>query len=84
MIARAKRLLAALDLLEAIMTTLSKSERNALSDDKFGLPDKRAYPMPDASHARNAKARAAEEFDKGNLSSAEKAWIDSKASTSRR
>jgi hypothetical protein len=53
---------------EAIMTVLSTSERNALSDEKFGLPDKRAYPMPDASHARNAKARAAEEFGKGNLS----------------
>jgi hypothetical protein len=35
--------------------------------------------MPDASHARNAKARAAEEFNKGNLSSAEKAQIDLKA-----
>jgi hypothetical protein len=61
------------------MTTLSTTERNALSDEKFGLPDKREYPMPDASHARNAKARAAEEFGKGNLSSAEKARIDSKA-----
>jgi len=35
--------------------------------------------MPDASHARNAKARAAEEFNRGNLSSAEKAQIDRKA-----
>jgi hypothetical protein len=33
----------------------------------------------DASHARNAKARAAEEFRSGNLSSAEKALIDRKA-----
>jgi hypothetical protein len=61
------------------MSVLSRSERNALPDEKFGLPDKRAYPMPDASHARNAKARAAEEFNIGNLSSAEKARIDSKA-----
>jgi hypothetical protein len=64
---------------EAIMAVLSTSERNALADEKFGLPDKRAYPMPDASHARNAKARAAEEFISGNLSSAEKARIDRKA-----
>ena len=61
------------------MSELSTSERNALADEKFGLPNKRAYPMPDASHARNAKARAAEEFGKGNLSPAEKAQIDRKA-----
>jgi len=61
------------------MTTLSTHDRNALPDAAFGLPEKRAYPMPDASHARNAKARAAEEFGKGNLSSAEKAEIDRKA-----
>jgi len=61
------------------MTDLSTHERNALADNVFGLPDKRTYPMPDASHARNAKARAAEEFNKGNLSSAEKALIDRKA-----
>ncbi len=35
--------------------------------------------MPDASHARNAKARAAEEFNLGNLTSAEKEQIDRKA-----
>lgn len=61
------------------MTELSTRERNALADNAFGLPLKRAYPMPDASHARNAKARAAEEFNIGKLSSAEKAQIDHKA-----
>jgi len=61
------------------MPELSTTERNALADKVFGLPQKRTYPMPDASHARNAKARAAEEFNKGNLSSAEKAQIDRKA-----
>ncbi len=61
------------------MAELSTNARNALGDKVFGLPDKRAYPMPDASHARNAKARAAEEFNKGNLTAAEKAQIDSKA-----
>ncbi len=58
---------------------LSTNVRNALADTAFGLPHKRTYPMPDASHARNAKARAAEEFNRGNLSSAEKAQIDRKA-----
>jgi len=61
------------------MTELSAKERNALPDEAFGLPGKRAYPMPNAAHARNAKARAAEEFNKGNLTSAEKALIDRKA-----
>nr|WP_294565217.1 hypothetical protein [uncultured Rhodopila sp.] len=61
------------------MVELSTNVRNALADTAFGLPHKRTYPMPDASHARNAKARAAEEFNRGNLSSAEKAQIDRKA-----
>jgi hypothetical protein len=61
------------------MAELSTDKRKALPDRVFGLPDKRTYPMPDASHARNAKARAAEEFNKGNLSAAEKAEIDRKA-----
>jgi hypothetical protein len=61
------------------MVELSTTERNALDDAAFGLPHKRAYPMPDVSHARNAKARAAEEFNLGNLTSAEKAQIDRKA-----
>jgi hypothetical protein len=58
------------------MTELSNTARDALPDSAFGLPERRAYPMPDASHARNAKARAAEELHKGNLSEAEKARID--------
>jgi hypothetical protein len=64
---------------EIIVTTLTTKQRNALPDHAFGLPGKRAYPMPDANHARDAKARAAEEYSKGNLSSAEKAQIDRKA-----
>lgn len=35
--------------------------------------------MPDKSHARNAKARASEEFNKGRLSASEKSQIDAKA-----
>ena len=58
---------------------LSTNVRNALADTAFGLPHKRTYPMPDASHARNAKARATEEFNLGNLTSAEKDQIDRKA-----
>jgi hypothetical protein len=61
------------------MTKLSATERDELPDSAFGLPRKRAYPMPDASHARNAKARASEEFHIGNLTAAEKAQLDRKA-----
>lgn len=45
----------------------------------FGLPGKRAYPMPDASHAANAKARASQQYNAGNLSASSKAKIDAKA-----
>jgi hypothetical protein len=61
------------------MVELSTNQRNALPDSAFGLPQKRTYPMPDVSHARNAMARAAEEFNFGNLSSSERAQIDRKA-----
>ena len=61
------------------MNELSTHARDALPDNAFGLPHRLSYPMPDASHARNAKARAAEEFNIGNLTTAEKAQIDRKA-----
>lgn len=61
------------------MAELTTTARNALPDTAFGLPNKRSYPMPDANHARNSKARAAEEFSIGNLSAEEKDQIDSKA-----
>jgi hypothetical protein len=63
------------------MTQLSAQQRNALPDAAFGLPESREYPMPDASHARNAKARASEEFHKGNLTTAQKQRIDHMADT---
>jgi len=52
------------------MAKLTSSRRNSLPSSSFGEPGKRAYPMPDKSHARNAKARASEELHKGNLSQA--------------
>ena len=51
--------------------TLTTEDRNGLADSEFGLPDKRAYPMPDAAHAKNAKARAKQMLDKGDLSKAD-------------
>jgi hypothetical protein len=61
------------------MAKLSEKKRDSLADSKFGLPDEHKYPMPDKAHARNAKARAAQQKKKGNLSATDKAKIDRKA-----
>jgi hypothetical protein len=61
------------------MGELTERKRDAEPKSDFGLPDERKYPMPDDSHARNAKARASEEARKGNLSIADKKKIDRKA-----
>ena len=53
------------------MAELSTKKRNAEPKSEFGLPDERKYPMPDKSHARNAKARASQQEKKGNLTAAE-------------
>lgn len=61
------------------MAKLSSKQRKSLPGSTFGLPGRRAYPMPDAEHAANAKARATQQFHAGNLSASEKAEIDAKA-----
>jgi len=61
------------------MTKLDAKERKALPKSSFGEPGSRKYPMPDRSHAANAKARASQQEAKGNLSAGAKAKIDSKA-----
>ena len=61
------------------MAELSTTKRNAEPKSDFGLPDERKYPMPDKSHARNAKARASQQEKQGNLTAAEKKQIDRKA-----
>ncbi len=61
------------------MSTLSTKKRDALPDSAFGLPEERAYPMPDKAHARNAKARAAQQEAKGRLTKSEEKRIDRKA-----
>ena len=61
------------------MATLTEKKRDNLKDSTFGLPDEHKYPMPDKSHARNAKARASQQVKKGNLTAAEKKKIDNKA-----
>jgi hypothetical protein len=61
------------------MGKLNASKRNALPKNDFGLPGKKKYPMPDKSHAANAKARATQQVNKGNLSKAQESKIDAKA-----
>ena len=58
---------------------LSTEKRKALPKKTFGLPGERKYPMPNRSHAANAKARATQMVKKGKLSPSSKAKIDAKA-----
>ena len=61
------------------MANLSEKKRDKLKSSTFGLPEARKYPRPDKSHARNAKARAAQQVKAGNLTKAEEKKIDRKA-----
>jgi hypothetical protein len=61
------------------MAKLSTKARNKLPKSVFGEPKERKYPMPDASHAKNAKARASQMVKKGKLSASEEKKIDAKA-----
>jgi hypothetical protein len=60
------------------LAKLSSSARKALPKAEFAGPD-RSYPVPDKSHARNAKARASEMERKGKLGRGEEKRIDAKA-----
>lgn len=61
------------------MAKLHKGVRDLLPKTEFGLPGSRKYPMPDRSHAANAKARATQMVNKGKLSSSSAAKIRAKA-----
>lgn len=61
------------------MAKLKSATRKALSSSEFGMPGARKYPMPDRSHAANAKARATQMVKKGKLSPATASKIRSKA-----
>jgi hypothetical protein len=71
------------------MAELSDEQRAKLPAKDFGLPEKARtkaqkqeggnYPMPDEAHARNAKARAAQQRKAGNLTKDEEQRIDRKA-----
>lgn len=61
------------------MTKLKAATRNSLPASSFGLPGERKYPMPDKSHAANAKARASQAVNAGRMSKSTEAKIDAKA-----
>jgi hypothetical protein len=57
---------------------LTSKGRKALSSSTFAGPD-RSYPIPDASHARNALARASQMVKAGKLSPSAATKIRAKA-----
>lgn len=61
------------------MAKLTAAKRNKIPKSEFGLPGERKYPMPDRAHAANAKARATQQVNKGNLSAGAAATIRAKA-----
>lgn len=61
------------------MAELTTSKRNKLPAKEFALPKERKFPVNDKSHAANAKARAQQQYDKGNISKSTRDKIDSKA-----
>ena len=60
------------------MGKLSTRARNALPRKDFAGPG-RSYPVPDRRHAFNAKARAQQQYAKGNLTKGQRDHIVEKA-----
>ena len=61
------------------MAKLDKKARDKLPDSKFAEPGKRAYPIEDKPHARNAKARASQAVKASRMSKSEESRIDKRA-----
>ena len=61
------------------MAKLTTRDREKIPAKKFAEPEKRAYPIEDKAHARNAKARASQAVKAGRMSKAEEREIDEKA-----
>lgn len=61
------------------MAKLTTKARKKIPTSEFGEPGSRKYPMPDAAHASNAKARATQMVKKGKLSASTAAKIKAKA-----
>lgn len=61
------------------MAKLNAAKRKKIPSSEFGMPGSRKYPMPDKSHAANAKARATQMFAEGKISGSTRAEIMAKA-----
>lgn len=65
------------------MARLTAKQRRELPKSDFAFPEKApgsgSYPIPDAVHARVAKAYAAKEEHEGKLSLADEEKVDEKA-----
>jgi hypothetical protein len=61
------------------MSELSHARRDDLPAKDFAEPGKRAYPIEDKAHARNAKARASQAVKAGRMDKTEQARIAAKA-----
>ena len=53
------------------MAKLTTKKRNSLKKSQFAGPNK-SYPIPDKSHAANAKARAQQQYNAGKLSKSQR------------
>ena len=60
------------------MAKLKAKKRKKLKKSQFAGPG-RSYPVHDKAHARNAKARATQQYKKGRISKAQKDRIHAKA-----
>lgn len=60
------------------MAKLTSKQRNALPDSAFAGTD-RSYPVNDKAHAANAKARATQQYEAGNLSKSTRDKIRARA-----
>jgi hypothetical protein len=56
------------------MATLTSKQRDKLPAKDFAGP-KRSYPVPDRAHAINAKARAKQQLQRGNITRTEYSHI---------
>ncbi|MBV8666723.1 MAG: hypothetical protein JO269_09585 [Burkholderiaceae bacterium] len=61
------------------MGKLTAKARDALPKSDFGLPGSKGFPMQDANHAKNAKARATQSVNSGRMGKSAAQKIDAKA-----
>jgi hypothetical protein len=58
---------------------MTADRRRSLPESSFGMPAERKYPMDTPGRAQNAKGRAEQQFERGNISRSTRDRIDAKA-----